>query len=77
MATGPWHYQRAEQLLATYHADNYEPDWMLAEAQVHATLALAAATGLAAGDPQAGLRTADAVEWERVASAAPPEDEQP
>lgn len=42
--TGPEHYQAAERLLKDKHRD----DSTVAEAQVHATLALAAATALGA-----------------------------
>lgn len=44
---GPEHYRRAEALLDQAHgADNSEgyADYLVAKAQVHATLALAAAT---------------------------------
>ena len=55
--TGPEHYQEAERVLervATWtHGD---PSPLIAEAQVHATLALAAATAQAASLPQ--IRTA-------------------
>ncbi|MET8978509.1 hypothetical protein ABZX85_23115 [Streptomyces sp. NPDC004539] len=52
--TGPEHYHEAERLLAvaadssetTYAGENPEADRTIAEAQVHATLALAAATAL-------------------------------
>jgi hypothetical protein len=46
MATGPDHYQLAEELLAR---DGPPAGEMLATAQVHAMLALAAATALADG----------------------------
>ena len=44
MATGPEHYQEAERLVGL--VDDGAVDWqpLAAEAQVHATLALAAAT---------------------------------
>lgn len=44
MATGPEHYQEAERLIDL--VDDGAEDWqpLAAEAQVHATLALAAAT---------------------------------
>jgi hypothetical protein len=45
MATGPEHYRRAEELLA---CDGPLTGEVLATAQVHATLALAAATAMAA-----------------------------
>ncbi|MFF7829771.1 hypothetical protein ACFZCM_31600 [Streptomyces rochei] len=52
--TGPEHYREAERLLSvatssdqtTYEGENPEADRTIAEAQVHATLALAAATAL-------------------------------
>jgi hypothetical protein len=55
MATGPEHYSQAEQLLAdafassdtTYEGHNQEADRLIAAAQVHATLAQAAATAMA------------------------------
>lgn len=80
--TGPEHFLRAERLLAK--AEAYDPEPGTARqasvcrtaALVHALLANAAASGLAAADPQAGLRTADAVAWEQAASAAPPDDEE-
>ena len=46
MATGPDHYRRAEELLAR---DRPLTGKMLATAQVHAMLALAAATALVGG----------------------------
>jgi hypothetical protein len=47
VATGPDHYQLAEELLA---GDGPLTDGMLVAAQVHAMLALAAATALVGGD---------------------------
>ncbi|NUS76669.1 MAG: hypothetical protein HOV70_10780 [Streptomyces sp.] len=54
--TGPEHYREAERLIAESHAilrphdeGPCEADRSLAEAQVHATLALAAATALPPG----------------------------
>jgi len=48
--SGPEHYQEAERLLATANqrgnANSAHEDRLTARAQVHATLALAAATGL-------------------------------
>jgi hypothetical protein len=64
--TGPEHYHEAQQLLAD---PNYgEPKGIgrsetIAAAQVHATLALAAATALAGDSPQ------DAQAWRRAAGA--------
>jgi hypothetical protein len=56
--TGPEHYKAAEQCLKEAHipsGNRAQPGWLtadelVAEAQVHATLALAAATALA-GEP--------------------------
>lgn len=61
MATGPEHYRRAEELLAR---DGPLTGEVLATAQVHATLALAAATALVGGEADAwrevaGTRFAD------------------
>ena len=58
VATGPDHYRRAEELLAR---DGPLTGEMLATAQVHAMLALAAATALVGG----GRIEADA--WHEVA----------
>ena len=58
MATGPDHYRRAEELLAH---DGPLTGEVLATAQVHAALALAAATALVGG----GRIEADA--WRAVA----------
>jgi hypothetical protein len=53
--TGPEHYREAEELLGTLAGRGHEgePDELstMADAQVHATLALAAATALAAVVP--------------------------
>jgi hypothetical protein len=64
MATGPEHYRRAEELLL--HAYEAEPrcpeeSSALAAAQVHATLALAAATAL--NDFEGGMSSAELSEW--------------
>jgi hypothetical protein len=48
MATGPEHYQRAERLLAPALDGRHPTPEEVARAQVHATLALAAATAMAA-----------------------------
>jgi len=51
MASGPEHYREAERLLEYGPGDELEPERVardIAEAQVHATLALAAATALGA-----------------------------
>lgn len=64
--TGPEHYRTAETLLASMRSATRgtpEDASVLAEAQVHATLAVAAAAGLQ-------IRGADATGWEAVAMAA-------
>lgn len=51
MASGPEHYKEAESALESALQPGLEPEWVaarLARAQVHATLALAAATALPA-----------------------------
>jgi hypothetical protein len=58
VATGPDHYRRAEELLAR---DGPLTGEVLATAQVHATLALAAATALA------GVGRIEADAWHEVA----------
>ena len=78
--TGPEHYRQAGQLIRLSHChDPHSPvrrDF-LAEARVHATLALAAATALGSrerdGDHDAnGMDPADQLAWEHTASAAAP-----
>ena len=66
MATGPEHYREAERILAMAEDEkNTECAVRWAgEAQVHATLALAAATALC-GSPDGELD--DPVAWERAA----------
>ena len=68
--TGPEHYREAEQLLNEADDDStIVPADLIAQAQVHATLALAAATALVAGDDgRTGLSDYDA--WSEVASTA-------
>ena len=61
--TGPEHYEAAEHCLESVADDSQEAIALLAEAQVHATLALAAATVDAATD---GLCNGPG--WARVAS---------
>ncbi|MBL3808469.1 hypothetical protein [Streptomyces sp. BRB081] len=63
--TGPEHYARAEQLLTDaadilrpHDEGHCEADRLIAEAQAHATLALAAATALLPGDPDSASRGA-------------------
>ena len=67
--TGPTHYREAERLLEA--AANGEPpgtDRLLAAAQVHATLALAAATALS-------IVTAVDVEMDQGPIVPPPHEE--
>jgi hypothetical protein len=74
--SGPEHYQEAERLLglAERPVADGELGWMAraqvaAEAQVHATLALAAATALVAGDDgRTPLREYDV--WSETAGTA-------
>jgi len=69
MATGPSHYQQAEDFLGNARDKGFGSDeerYYLAAAQVHATLALAAAMGTFGVAEE--TRTADdANAWERVA----------
>ena len=64
--TGPEHYREAERLVAAVSTGELTGD-ALARAQVHAALALAAATAMAAQPQGDGLApampTADAHEW--------------
>jgi hypothetical protein len=80
MPTGPEHYREAEKLVAAANRrlTGHDAEWLHPlhrraelrdEAQVHATLALAAATALVAGDDgRTGLSDYDA--WSEVASTA-------
>lgn len=64
MATGPEHYLCAEEFLdrAVHMVTGGDMErYCLAAAQVHATLALAAATAI--NDPDGGQPTADADDW--------------
>lgn len=65
--TGPENYREAEQIIAEYEAiveQGGDPGDMLQIAQIRATLALAAATALAAmGD---GMPTPDYTAWHAV-----------
>ena len=87
--TGPEHYQAAERLATTaagvmdfdhgfYSGMSTEERLqrrlaLTAEAQVHATLALAAATALNDTDPQhGGMPVRDWDAWRAVASLNPP-----
>ena len=78
---GPEHYAAAEEFLAAAKADGVEPGEPvqvshLAAAQVHATLALAAATAMAGGVITAhgsvltALPSADVKAWQAVAGKA-------
>jgi len=68
--TGPEHYTEAERLLALAgrHSSGatYDPEWTLTltAAQVHATLALAAATAVGTAGP-------DSHEWADAAATRP------
>lgn len=76
MATGPSHYCEAERLLGIARESENAPiavAQILAEAQIHATLALAAATALnTPGGEDSGMWTADVEQWEAAASAHKP-----
>ncbi|WP_081240381.1 hypothetical protein [Streptomyces viridosporus] len=71
MVSGPDHYEKAEQLLSDAEATDIGSDlerYRLAAAQVHATLALAAATALNDHDPKGeGMRASDLRAWITVA----------
>ena len=69
--TGPEHYHEAENLLNHAAGDTEGSDierYHVAAAQVHATLALAAATALNLPHPDAGFNLADMEEWEAAAA---------
>jgi len=77
--TGPEHYQLAEQMLSEVWESELEPldndaelVRRIAAAQVHATLALAAATALIDEKPRGGSFDAYRA-WESVAGDAKPE----
>ncbi|WP_432164915.1 hypothetical protein [Streptomyces sp. bgisy031] len=82
--TGPEHYREAEFLLAESRNElrpndegHCEADRTIAEAQVHATLAHAAATAMGApvdGEGDSGLPPRDCSEWYRVAGVKPRKD---
>ncbi len=74
--TGPEHYTRAEQLVRTVrdgHQEGTDVAAILAAAQVHATLALAAATAVSAPVDRAeeGMPPADATAWYQAAGVKP------
>lgn len=81
--TGPEHYTRSEQLLRETrdgHQEGTDVAAILTAAQVHATLALAAATALSAptaGDDNAGFAGHEWDAWTAAASTRPaPIDEE-
>jgi hypothetical protein len=80
--TGPEHYREAERLAGMAHrftyGDGADPAVgaaLAAEAQVHATLALAAAAALATPDRSMPPRkaTQEWAAWQRAAGVASPE----
>lgn len=72
--TGPEHYREAEHLLAVASKDIWDAAHVQ-RAQVHATLALAAATAMSHwNDPSyPPMPQADRLAWEKVASERPAE----
>lgn len=75
--TGPEHYLRAEQLVRAVR-DGYQEGTdvaaILSAAQVHATLALAAATAMGApldGEADSGIPQRDAEAWYQAAGVKP------
>ena len=75
---GPEHYREAERLLRFAAASDdlgAIDKWRQRQAQVHATLALAAATALSAGDDYHAVQ-ADMTEWRTVAGNQTPAEEQ-
>jgi len=73
MASGPEHYRVAQRTLdevvAGVYPDDKQVAWALAKAQVHATLALAAATA-ARPDPLTG--TTNLADWRAWSEATAP-----
>lgn len=73
--TGPEHYADAERLIRQSRGQDDEVAAVtLAEAQVHATLALAAATAMGAGRADTANGAMDAVDfraWDEVAGVQP------
>jgi len=67
--TGPEHYRKAERLLR----DEYRTDRIVAEAQVHATLALAAATAMQADvdGAEPGMSSPEYNAWYEAAAVKP------
>jgi hypothetical protein len=81
MATGAEHYQEAEGLLNHLdeipdpHGDGaHACDLLLAEAQVHATLANAAAIALTRVGPDGSVYQRDLSAWYRAAGTKPVKD---
>ena len=71
--TGPEHYREAERLINSAHEFNIEGDYAantrcLAEAQIRATLALAAATALGTEGPGRTQPDKDKAAWFTVAA---------
>jgi hypothetical protein len=66
--TGPEHYLEAERLLASITSQN--DSVFAAKAQVHATLALAAATAMAGYD-ESGMCVEDFRDWDKVCGVTP------
>lgn len=73
--TGPEHYREADRILTELvrseigHAPEFPPETLLAMAQVHATLAAAAAAAL--NDGSRGLDQRDYKTWYNVAGVKP------
>lgn len=70
--TGPEHYTEAQRRLLMAWEEDSTPErstQLVAEAQVHATLALAAATALR--DSNGRLPSKDSWAWQQAASAGP------
>lgn len=75
--TGPEHYREAERLLAALYQPGAEPnvlvETILAEAQVHATLGLAAATAARLADRYVGDGE-HINDWTQATSSFPHQD---
>lgn len=69
--TGPEHYREAERLIAVDDLHDPPTSGNIALAQVHATLALAAATAL---NDSGEMPLEDLHAWKDAASAEPAED---
>lgn len=67
--TGPEHYREAQLLLQTTDETDHYRAYRLRAAQVHATLALAAATAL--NDRAVGMTGRDHGEWLAAAATKP------